>query len=300
MSKEEFLEKLLEELQEAKTSKNYEQHTKTAENVVMGVTVFLVFSFGVFLVNFVFWVLDQLPPDSILQILRFFIPIPYLFIGGGFSIYVHCHVHEIIDYITNLPDTIVRVISGKKNFAIEDKQKAIPKLRCHYEQSDEQFILTHRHYRFVGILVFYLFALFYSPIVGWALMSPVEIYSFIFFVLLAIPISVSFACFYLCSCRESWTLDVNGLTRNFSSMLFSSTTHISLYDLRSFQFIEFVQYGKRAPEREPFVVAESLDNKTTIYSCKWREVSVAECRYLADTMQKVLLKLQNDRGIKIT
>jgi hypothetical protein len=203
-------------------------------------------------------------------------------------------------YLFKRFETIVGIIIGKRKFSFGRKQGTPLKLRFQYEQSDGQFTLRHQHYRFYGISMFVFFAIVYFYVFLTLLMPMYYYDEYILPPFIIIPVIVFFGflifCLYFCTCRESWTLDVNGLTRNFNSIFYSSTDHIPFNDLLSIQYVEHAQSKKHTkPKKSPHVVAKSYCDEITIYSGKLRNVSAEECQYLADAMQKVLSTLQKDK-----
>jgi hypothetical protein len=252
----------------------------------------------------------------------FFIFIFFGIIWFGSMPLLYIFVPKINNYLIKRIETII----GKKIFSFRSKRKnKILKLGFQYEQSDEQFILRHQHPFYHAIVLFCLSVFLYSCIF---IPTITDLFShrltisdhpiFNFFVLFAIPVGFLFVCFYFYNCRESWTLDANGLTQKVDTIFSSTVKSIPFNELQAIEYKSGLPHTKNhnsfdgipivRPDKSKDRIKESISHHVAakayyctsiIYCGGLRDVSAEECQYLADIMQKFLSTLQEKSRLKI-
>jgi hypothetical protein len=160
-----------------------------------------------------------------------------------------------------------------------------------YEQSKERFVLQHRHYRDLGIVLFCIWAIYYSSKLFlmfylWVQYGTNNI-SFLTFV---IPIVFFFGILFLCSCRITWILDANGLKRKLDIIFFSFIKSFSFHELLSIEYcIDNKQYNLQSNSQ---VIAKTVCGTIVTLDSMLRKITIEECQWLACSMQEILLTLQ--------
>jgi hypothetical protein len=267
---------------------------------------------------------DVLPYWTMVQVYEagFFIFIFLNIIWFGSMPLLYIFVPKINNYLIKRLEAII----GKRNISFRSKRKdKILKLGFKYEQSDEQFMLQHKHPPYLVIVLFCLSAFLYSLIF---IPTITDLFShrltisdhpiFNFFVLFAIPVGFLFACFYFYTCRESWTLDTNGLTQKFDTIFSSTVKSIPFNELQAIEYKSGLPHNNNhnsfdgIPIVRPdtsknrikksishHVAAKAYYGTSIIYCGGLRNVSAEECQYLADIMQKFLLNLKEKSRLKI-
>jgi hypothetical protein len=221
-----------------------------------------------------------------------------LAISGLGMLYLYTVCPSISSYLIKRFEIVIGIMIGNEDFSFENKRM---NLNFQYEQSEELFILRHQHHRYGSIIMFCIFAFPYSFIFFSGILEFIRIGFNIssLFVVLIIPVIFLLVCLYFYSYREIWILDPSGLTQNFNAIFYSTTRHIPLYDLHSIEYIDKLQDKNNLyPTHWPHVVAKTHNYTSIIYcSSSLFNVTAAECRHLADTMQDILLTLQEKQDI---
>jgi hypothetical protein len=252
----------------------------------------------------------------------FFMSIFVMIIWFGSMPLLYIFVPKINNYLIKRLEAII----GKRNISFRSEPKdKILKLGFKYEQSDEQFMVQHKHPPYLVIVLFCLSAFLYSLIF---IPTITDLFShrltisdhpiFNFFVLFAIPVVFSFVCFYFYTRRESWTLNTNGLTQKFDTIFSSTVKSIPFNELQAIEYKSGLPHTNNHNSFDgiPIVRPDTSKNRikksishhvaakayyctSIIYCGGLRDVSAEECQYLADIMQKFLLNLKEKSRLKI-
>jgi hypothetical protein len=164
------------------------------------------------------------------------------------------------------------------------------KLSFKYEQSKEQFVLQHRHYRDFGIVLFCIWAVYYSSKLFLMSYLWIQYDTNISFLTFVIPTVLFFGILFLCSCRVTWTLDANGLKQKIDTIFFSSVKSFPFHELLSIQY--YIDNERYDLQSNPQVIVKTACGNIVILNSMLRKITIEECQWLAYSMQEVLLTLQ--------
>jgi hypothetical protein len=211
------------------------------------------------------------------------------------AFYIFYNAKKYSDYITELFNRYLTRIKPNQRIKLQrlllifnTKPNDTVQFSFEYEQTDKQFVLLNKKYRYMGMILLCIWGLFVIQVFIGKLFMGITLYEIKFFLFtLGTPLIIIL---FLCSCHITITLNNNGLKRRFNSMFFSFTKCVPLHDLRGIRY----KIGETITIKQ--VIAVTTYREFIVYDSKFARVTSSECIWLADLMQKLLFSLQEEQA----